>query len=95
MDVIDFDEEEKADPKKTDFMSATGNLFCAINYKLFIFVFLTGIVIFSNLFIEKILVGFNNAVEGDEPTSWGTTLQLLMLCIAMIMFDVLIDRKVL
>lgn len=90
--VLDCDEndDEVEDSKKSDFVSVSGNIILSINYKLGFFMFLIGMVLFSDLFIEKILVGFGNSVDCETPNTKGTIIQLLMFVLLMLMFDVLI-----
>lgn len=90
--VLDCDENEDEvdDNKKSDFVAVSGNIISSINYKLGFFMFLLGMIIFSDLFIEKILASFGNSVDGETPTTKGTMIQLLIFVLLMMMLDVLI-----
>jgi len=84
---------ESITPKKTDFVNITGNIFCNINYKLSIFMFLFGILLFSDLFIETFLIKIPGAVDGENTTTKGTIIQLLVFCLVLIILDLLIKYK--
>jgi hypothetical protein len=84
-------EENTSKSKKSDFMSLGGNVFYNINYKLPIFMFLIGMLIFSDLFIENCL--YNSAVDGEMATTKGTMIQLLLFCIILVVLDLLIKYK--
>jgi hypothetical protein len=81
--------EENLDDK-SDFIQTSGNLLSSINYKLFIFMYLIGILVFSDIFIENFLTQFSGAVDGENSTTKGTMIQLLVYCILMIVVDLLI-----
>jgi hypothetical protein len=65
------------------------DLFNSVNYKIAFFLFILGIIIFSDVFIELFLVPISGAVYGDVPTNKGTTIQLLMLTLGYIVIDLL------
>jgi hypothetical protein len=87
--------DDCADPddNTTDLVGATGSFFAMINYKLIIIMFLIGVIIFSDLFIEKFLTGFNGAVDGETPTSKGTMIQVGTNTAFMGIFALMIDLK--
>lgn len=66
-----------------------------INIKVAIFVFLMGIFIFSDLFIDQVLSRFDSATEGLETTTKGTIIQLIFLTVGYIAFDLLVQGNVL
>ena len=87
--VKGLSEENTESSKKTDFLNVTGNFLTDINYKISIFIFFIGILIFSDIFISNILSKFGGAVDGESPTTKGTIIQLLFLTIAYIIADLL------
>lgn len=77
--------------KKTDFVSVGGNIISNINLKVAFFIFLLGMVIFSDIFIT-ILGKFSSAnVDGSCTTTQGTFIQLLLLVIGYIILDLLVS----
>jgi hypothetical protein len=90
--ILDCDENEDEldNGKKSDFVAVSGNIISSINYKLGLFMFMLGMLVFSDLFIEKILGGLGGAVDGECTTTKGTIIQLVMFVILMLALDVLI-----
>jgi len=86
-------EDEKKD-NKTDLVNVSGNILYNINYKVALFIFFIGLIIFSDVFVENILVGFNNAVYMGTPTSNGTMLQLLFLTGSYIFVDLIVKYDI-
>ena len=82
--------EQTEDPKKSDFVSVSGNIISSINYKLGFFMFLIGMFLFSDMFIDNILGGIDDSVDGETPTTKGTIIQLLIFVLFMLVFDVMI-----
>lgn len=83
-----FDEDELS---KTDLMTVGGNIASKINYKLSIFMFIIGMFIFSDLFVESFLHGIPDAVDGEYPTTKGTVVQLTVFCLVLLVLDLLIE----
>lgn len=79
----------------TDFVKVSGSLIGDINYKLAFFMFIIGVFIFSDLFIEGFLSKFDNTVADEYPTTKGTMVQLLILCIFLIILELLIKWRLL
>jgi hypothetical protein len=77
-----------------DFITMFYDLFNAINYKVTILLFLLGVILFSDIFIESFLIHISGAVDGDTPTSKGTTIQLLLQTIGYIVFDLLVSGNI-
>jgi hypothetical protein len=84
--------EVDIDDDKTDFMKITGDIFGGINFKLACFVFILGIIIFSDVFIDGILLKIDGTVNGECTTTKGTIIQLLLLSLGLIMLDLAIKR---
>lgn len=75
---------------KSDFISMTAELFDKVNIKISFFLFILGILIFSDTFAEMFLIDIPGALdETDCPTSQGTILQLLMLTFGYLIIDLL------
>jgi hypothetical protein len=88
----DYDDEQD-DCTKSDFMRISGNVFSNVPYKLTLFMFIVGMLIFSDLFIDGFLHGIPGAVGGECASSKGTIIQLLLFCLAHIMLDLMIKYE--
>lgn len=80
---------------KDDFVSMGSDLFQGINWKVSFFLFILGVLIFSDVFIELFLVSINDAVEGDTTTTKGTMIQLFSLTLGYIIIDLLVQGEIL
>lgn len=89
-DNDDYDEDSEG---KSDFMKVSGNIFSNIPYKLTFFMFLIGMVIFSDLFIDGFLNNISGTVDGECPTSKGTMIQLLVYSLVLILLHLLISYE--
>ncbi len=87
----DQEEQKKSKSKKTDFMKMTGNLIGNINYKVAFLLFMIGMNIFSDIFIDGFLSHISDTVSGECPTTKGTMLQLLFMVIAYIILDLVVQ----
>ncbi len=90
------DTDTLSEPKKKkgtgdDFPSMTADLFSNINFKAAIFLFMIGILIFSDVFIENILSSFSGASASGEATTKGTVIQLFVLVLGYLIIDLLIQ----
>ena len=74
-----------------DMAGMTVSMFGRINFKQAIFIFLMGILIFSNIFIENVLSKFDGAESSGEATTKGTVLQLIVLVLGYLIVDLLIQ----
>lgn len=77
-----------------DFITMFYDLFNTINYKVTILLFLLGVILFSDIFIDAFLINISGAVDGDTPTSKGTTIQLMLHTLGYIIFDLLVSGNV-
>ena len=87
------------DPKKIscdqdDFSSMTIDLIKKINFKVAIFIFLIGMFIFSNTFIDLALRPIDGAVKGYDETSKGTFIQVMFLSMAYIILDLAVQGDI-
>ncbi len=87
--LIDGDEDSHS------FVSVISDMFGAIQYKLFMFIFIIFLLISSDTFIGRILSNVNGAVDYRSPTSYGTFLQGLLLVLSCVVLQLLIDQKIL
>jgi hypothetical protein len=78
--------------KDEDFPSMGINLIKKVNYKISIFLFFIGIIIFSDFFIENFLP--KNAVDGNCANTQGTMIQLMAFVISYILVDLLAQGEV-
>jgi hypothetical protein len=86
-------EEETTD----DFPSMFVDIFKKVNFKIAFFLFVIGIFIFSDIFIENIIKPWSiDSVDGsDVPTSKGVFIQLIFLTLGYIGLDLLVQGGVL
>jgi hypothetical protein len=84
--------EIKSESKDEDFPSMSMNLVKRVNYKISIFLFFIGIIIFSDFFIENFLP--KNAVDGNCANTQGTMIQLMAFVIMYILVDLLAQGEV-
>ena len=89
-----FKSRKSHSSSNSDFITMFYDLFNSINYKVTILLFLLGVIIFSDIFIESFLINIPGAVDGDTPTSKGTTIQLLLQTLGYIIFDLLVSGNV-
>lgn len=85
---------KKASIKSDDLPSIFSDLFSSINYKMAIFLFILGIMIFSDVFIDLFLTSIPGAVYGDVTTNKGTIIQLLCLVFSYIIVDLMITGEI-
>ena len=76
-----------------DFPSMTASMFSKINIKVAILLFMFGILIFSDVFIENALSYFDGASQAGEATTKGTMIQLLALTIGYIIIDLMVQGE--
>ena len=92
-DVVD----ESESPKKND-RDDLGNMvtdfFGCINFKIAIFLFVFGVFIFSDLFIENVLCKIKEATHADTTTTKGTMVQLLVFILFYLVIDLLSQGQI-
>ena len=81
--------------KKTDLLSISGAVLTEVNYKVSFFLFVIGVLIFSNVFVENILPSFPDTVHGLCTTTKGTVIQLIFLIVAYIILDLIVKHDIL
>ena len=79
---------------RSDFISMFSDLFNTINYKVAIFLFILGILIFSDSFVDLFLLTINGAVDCDMPTTKGTTIQLTALTLGYVIIDLMVSGEI-
>lgn len=77
-----------------DFYSLFNDFTESCNFKLLGGLFIIFMILSSDVFLNRILSRFKNAVEYNTITTWGIMIQGIIMVIAMIMLDVLIKRKI-
>jgi len=88
-------EEDDDNIKRSDFIGMGQGLLTSINVKMIIILFFIGMLIFSDLFINNFLSYFENATEGDNTTTKGTVIQILIYIAGYVIFDLLIKGNIL
>jgi hypothetical protein len=91
---IDSDPIMSSGNAPDDMTSVIVDAFSSIQYKLVGLVFVLFIFLSSDTFIERLLSKFEGAVDYKYPTSYGTIIQGLLLCLGLIIFDALIKQKI-
>lgn len=77
----------------TDFVNITGGVMSNINYKLAIYMFVFGLFLFSDVFVDGFLSYVPNTIDGEYTTNKGTTVQLLLFVLLLVIFDLLIQYE--
>ena len=98
-DTLDNTQDNNIPKEKSydrdDFSSMTIDLFKKINFKVALFIFIIGIFIFSNTFIDLVIRPIPGTVNGYDETSKGTIIQLLFLSMAYIVLDLSVQGGIL
>jgi hypothetical protein len=100
VDDKDTEEEEEDTKKKkkgksSDFLKIGGSLISNINYKVAFLLFVVGMLVFSDIFIDNVLCKFDDSVQGECTTTKGTMLQLTFIIIAYIVLDLTVKYELL
>jgi hypothetical protein len=93
----DDEDEEDVEPTKKeikyergDFPSMVFDLGCKINFKVALLLFIVGLFIFSDVFINQVISSFSNCTDMGMCNTKGTMLQLGFLCLAYVIIDLLV-----
>jgi len=78
----------------TDFVNVTSSVISSVNYKLVFCMFIIGMLIFSDMFIDGVLQKIPNSVDGLYTTNKGTTIQLMLYCLVLLVLDILIKKDI-
>jgi hypothetical protein len=65
-----------------------------INFKVAIFLFIFGMLLFSDVFINNVLSKFQDATSGDAATTKGTVVQLSIFVLFYLVIDILGQSEV-
>lgn len=77
------------------FIELISDMINGVQYKLFTMIFVMFMLLSSDTFINRILSKVDGAVEYNSPTSYGTFLQGLLLVLACLIIDCLINQHIL
>lgn len=91
MSDVDTLDKKKPPSSGDDFSSMTVDLFRHTNFKTAIFLFLLGILIFSDVFISNILDKYKGASEAGVATTKGTIIQLFLFVMGYLVIDLLVQ----
>ncbi len=80
--------------KPNDLISIAVDSVTSIPFKFLSLMFLTFILLSTDVFIGRILGSFDGAVDYLTPTSWGVCIQGMFLVFAMVIIDALIKQQV-
>jgi hypothetical protein len=81
--------------KKTDFMTVSGNIISNVNYKVAFMLFVLSIILYSDVFVDKIIRPIGDTVEDECPTSKGTIIQIIFLIMSYIIIDLVVKYDIL
>ena len=81
--------------KKSDFVTISSDIFSNINIKLGLIMFLLGLFIYSDIFIDLFFSENSNTLDGETPTTKGSIIQLTIFCLLLLVVDLLINYKIL
>ncbi len=82
---------EPSNSKKSDFMSMGGSMLSCLNIKVAVGLFIIGMLLFSDLFIDGVLSKFDDMVHGECATTKGTIVQLIVLVLLYLVIDLLVQ----
>lgn len=85
--------ESDYDPKKSDFVEIGQGIVTCINVKVAFFLFLLCMIIFSDVFIDNVLLKIPESVESGCTTTKGTIIQIGIVSIGYIFIDFLVQKK--
>jgi hypothetical protein len=90
MSSEDIDED-----RKTDFVKAGGDIIRKLNIKVAFFLFFIGMILFSDVFINGVLIRIDGTVSGECTTTKGTLIQLMVLTVLYIVLDLCVKANLL
>lgn len=85
--------DSEYDPKKTDFVEISQGIVGCINVKVAFFLFLLCMIIFSDVFIDNVLMKIPESVESGCTTTKGTLIQIAIVSTVYILIDLLVQKK--
>lgn len=92
--VDDSDDDCDDISRGDDFPSMFVKLLTAVNFKIAIFIFIIGMIVFSDVFVLNVLTSFNDATTNLQmPSTYGTMIQLSFLVLGYIAIDLLVQGK--
>ena len=88
-------QKENTTNSSDDLITMSNKLIDTMNIKMSIFLFVFGILIFSDVFTENFLTRFAGTIDGLCTTTKGTVIQLIFLIMGYLIMDVLMKSKIL
>lgn len=89
------DKQHKSLSEKHDLGSLLIYYIKKINWKIGILLFMIGIIIFSDIFAQNVLVYFSNTMDINSPNNKGTSIQLSFLIVGYWILDSLTQASIL
>lgn len=80
---------------RDDFPSIFMDIIKKIPVRKSIWLFIAGLIIFSDIFISGMLTNFDNTLDMNCANTKGTIIQLLFLCLSYILIDLLAEGGIL
>jgi hypothetical protein len=75
---------------QSNLIELSGSFTDQINFKMIIFLFFIGIIIFSDLFVDEFVGKFKDSVVGNATTTKGTLIQISIYTLGFVIMDLLI-----
>ena len=79
---------------RDDLGGMVSDFFGRFNVKIAIFIMIFGLFIFSDLFIENVLLHIKDATSADTTTTKGTMIQMLIIVLFYLVIDMLVQCEV-
>jgi hypothetical protein len=74
-------------------MSGIRSLHLSNNFMKFILAVVMFIILQTDIFINRVLSNVNGAVVGTSVTTYGTCIQAIILALALLIFDLILDHS--
>ena len=78
---------------KSDFVEMMNGILGELNIKMSMFLFIIGMFLFSDMFINSVLSKFDNTIAGECTTTKGTIIQLTLFILCYLVLDLLMKGK--
>jgi hypothetical protein len=90
---LNSNEDNYDDPKRSDFVKISSDVISCLNIKVAFFIFLLGMILFSDVFIDNVLNKIPDTVQSGSTTTKGTIIQIAILSTSYIFIDLLVQKK--
>ncbi len=97
MTDVDSLDSLKADAGVTepdDFVPLIGKVLGGVRFKYYVFLFFIALLIFSDVFVSRMLSRVDHAVEMGSPTSYGKVIQSGLIVLGGLTIDLLTSAEI-